>query len=35
MDDGVYEEVPWTDPFTGDQYTLLDPIVYPTVRKGN
>ena len=35
MDDGVYEELPWTDPFTGDQYTLLDPIVYPTVRKGN
>jgi len=34
-DDGVYEEVPWTDPFTGDQYTLLDPIVYPTTRKGN
>jgi len=35
MDDGVYEELPWTDPFTGDQYTLLDPIVFPTVRKGN
>jgi hypothetical protein len=35
MDDGVYEDLPWTDPFTGDQYTLLDPIVYPTVRKGN
>ena len=35
MDDGVYEEMPWTDPFTGDQYTLLDPIVEPTVRKGN
>jgi len=35
MDDGVYEEVPWTDPFTGDQYTLLDPIVFPTLRKGN
>jgi len=35
MDDGVYEEVPWTDPFTGNQYTLLDPIVDPTVRKGN
>jgi outer membrane receptor protein involved in Fe transport len=35
MDDGVYEEVPWTDPFTGDEYILRDPIVYPTVRKGN
>jgi hypothetical protein len=35
MDDGVYEELPFTDPFTGNQYTLLDPIVDPTVRKGN
>jgi hypothetical protein len=35
MDDGVYEELPWTDPFTGDQYILLDPIEYPTLRKGN
>ena len=35
MDDGVYEEVPFTDPFTGNQYTLLDPIEWPTVRKGN
>jgi outer membrane receptor protein involved in Fe transport len=35
MDDGVYEEVPFTDPFTGNQYTLLDPIVNPTLRKGN
>ena len=35
LDDGVYEELPWTDPFTGDQYTLLDPIVFPTLRKGN
>ncbi len=35
MDDGVYEELPWTDPFTGDEYTLLDPIESPTVRKGN
>jgi len=35
LDDGVYEEVPWTDPFTGDEYTLLDPIVLPTMRKGN
>ncbi len=35
MDDGVYEDLPFTDPFTGNQYTLLDPIVFPTVRKGN
>jgi outer membrane receptor protein involved in Fe transport len=35
MDDGVYEELPFTDPFTGNQYILLDPIVDPTVRKGN
>jgi hypothetical protein len=35
MDDGVYDEVPFTDPFTGNQYTLLDPIELPTVRKGN
>lgn len=35
MGDGVYEEVPFTDPFTGTQYTLLDPISLPTVRKGN
>jgi hypothetical protein len=35
MDDGVYEELPFTDPFTGNQYTLLDPIVFPTARKGN
>ena len=35
MDDGVYEELPWTDPFTGDEYILLDPIVLPTTRKGN
>jgi len=35
LNDGVYEEMPWTDPFTGDQYTLLEPIVYPTLRKGN
>ncbi len=35
LDDGVYEEVEFTDPFTGTQYTLLDPIESPTVRKGN
>jgi outer membrane receptor protein involved in Fe transport len=35
MDDGVYEEVEWTDPFTGNTYTLLNPTVYPSLRKGN
>jgi hypothetical protein len=35
LGDGVYEELPWTDPFTGDEYILLDPVVYPTLRKGN
>jgi hypothetical protein len=35
MDDGVYVDLPWTDPFTGDEYILKDPIVDPTVRKGN
>jgi hypothetical protein len=35
LDDGVYETFDWTDPFTGRQYTLLDPLVFPTIRKGN
>jgi outer membrane receptor protein involved in Fe transport len=35
LDDGVYDALPFTDPFTGETYTLLDPIVFPTVRKGN
>ena len=35
LDDGVYDEVEFTDPFTGTSYTLLDPIEFPTVRKGN
>ena len=35
LDDGVYEEISYTDPFTGRTYTLLDPIEFPTVRKGN
>jgi outer membrane receptor protein involved in Fe transport len=35
LDDGVYEEFQFTDPFNGKTYTLLDPIVFPTVRKGN
>jgi outer membrane receptor protein involved in Fe transport len=35
LDDGIYEEVEFTDPFTGREYTLLDPIEFPTARKGN
>ncbi len=35
LDDGVYEPLPWTDPFTGDEYTLLNPTTFPSVRKGN
>jgi len=35
LNDGVYETFDWTDPFTGQQYTLLDPVVFPTIRKGN
>ncbi|MFQ5789646.1 MAG: TonB-dependent receptor domain-containing protein, partial [Acidobacteriota bacterium] len=33
--DGVYENVPFTDPFTGTQYNLLNEIGKPTLRKGN
>ena len=37
LDDGVYETLDWTDPFTGQQYTLLNPTDdgFPTIRKGN
>jgi hypothetical protein len=35
LDDGVYETFDWTDPLTGQQYTLLDPVAFPTIRKGN
>jgi outer membrane receptor protein involved in Fe transport len=35
LDDGEYEEVAFTDPITGAEYTLLNPLVLPTVRKGN
>jgi len=35
LDDGVYETFDWTDPFTDQQYTLLNPLVFPTIRKGN
>ncbi|MGB5817424.1 MAG: TonB-dependent receptor, partial [Thermoanaerobaculia bacterium] len=35
LGDGVYDEVPFTDPFTGNQYTLLDQVVQPTIIRGN
>jgi outer membrane receptor protein involved in Fe transport len=35
LGDGVYEPLSFTDPFTGDTYTLLDPLVFPSLRKGN
>jgi hypothetical protein len=35
LDDGVYETLEFTDPFNGRQYTLLNPVVFPTTRKGN
>jgi hypothetical protein len=33
--DGVYEFVPFTDPFTDKEYPLLNEVVKPTFRKGN
>lgn len=33
--DGVYETQPFTDPFTGTEYQLLNEIEKPTLRKGN
>lgn len=35
LDDGVYQEIEFTDPFNGRVYTLLDPVEFPTFRKGN
>jgi hypothetical protein len=32
---GTYEPVPFTDPFTGKQYTLLSIVDAPTIQKGN
>ncbi len=32
---GTYEEVPFTDPFTNTQYTMLSAIELPVIRKGN
>lgn len=35
LGDGVYNTIQFTDPFNGRTYTLLDPVVFPTTRKGN
>ena len=35
LDDGTYETFEWTDPFNDRTYTLLNPIEFPTIRKGN
>jgi hypothetical protein len=35
LDDGVYEPQSFTDPFNGEVYTVLNPVEFPTVRKGN
>lgn len=35
LNDGVYEEVPWTNPFTGETEQLFSIIEQPTTRKGN
>ena len=35
LDDGVYEPFEWTDSVDGRTYTLLDPLEFPTIRKGN
>ncbi|MEE8384667.1 MAG: TonB-dependent receptor, partial [Dehalococcoidia bacterium] len=35
MGDGTYDEVPFTDPFTGNQYTMLSVVEPYTARKGN
>ena len=35
LNDGVFEEVPWTNPFTGETEQLFSIIEQPTTRKGN
>lgn len=35
LNDGVYENVPWTNPFTGETEQLFSIIEQPTTRKGN
>ena len=33
--DGVYEPFPFVDPFAGKEFTLLNEVEPPTIRKGN
>lgn len=35
LNDGVFEDVPWTNPFTGETEQLVSIIEQPTTRKGN
>jgi hypothetical protein len=35
LDDGVYELVPWTNPFTGETVQLASILEQPSTRKGN
>jgi len=35
LDDGVYEMVPWTNPFSGETEQLYSVLEQPTTRKGN
>ena len=35
LNDGFYEEVPWTNPFTGETEQLYSILEQPTTRKGN
>jgi outer membrane receptor protein involved in Fe transport len=35
LDDGEYENFQYTDPDTGETFTLYDVIVEPTIQKGN
>ena len=35
LDDGVYEMIPWTNPFTGEVIELASIVEQPTTRKGN
>ncbi len=35
LDDGVTENVPWTNPFTGETEQLISILEQPTTRKGN
>jgi len=35
LDDGVYDEIPFTDPYNGRDYILWDATTFPTAVKGN